>query len=108
MEKVNKKEIRLTYYLNNEEDRKIYEELSLHTQPGRVVKDIVSKALKQNSNTNTDVNLETLKLLEKLTDKIENLKIETVLAKTSNKEDEDIQEIELTADVDADDIDIDF
>lgn len=100
MEKVNKKEIRLTYYLTNEEDERIYKELVKNSQPGRVVKEIVAKSFKNNNNI--DVNLEILKLLEKLTDKIENLKIGQV--DLSNKSEES-NEIALTAEVKAEDID---
>lgn len=104
MEKVNKKEIRLTYNLTNEEDERIWKELSKTKQPGRVVKEIVAKAF--NNNNSTDVNLETLKLLEKLTDKIENLQIGQVqLSDTDNKS----TEIEFTAEVKEEDLDdIDF
>lgn len=108
MEKVNKKEIRLTYYLENKEDEMIWKELSKSKQPGRVVKEIVAKSFKNNNST--DVNLETLKLLEKLTDKIENLQIGQVqLSTTDSKSEDSSNEIELTAEVNAEDIDdIDF
>lgn len=108
MEKVNKKEIRVTYYLTNEEDERIWKELSKSKQPGRVVKEIVAKAF--NNNNSTDVNLETLKLLEKLTDKIENLQIGQVqLSDTANKSEDSSNEIELTAEVKEEDLDdIDF
>lgn len=108
MEKVNKKEIRVTYYLTNEEDERIYKELIKNKQPGRVIKEIVAKAFKNNDST--DVNLETLKLLEKLTDKIENLQIGQVrLSDTENKSEDKLSEIEFTADVKAEDLDdIDF
>ena len=103
MEKVNKKEIRVTYYLSNKEDERIYKELIKNTQPGRVVKEIVAKSFKNNNAT--DVNLETLKLIEKLTDKIENLKIGQVdLSNVSNKS-ENLNEIELTAEVKKEDLD---
>lgn len=108
MEKVTKKEIRVTYYLDNDYDREIYEKLSKHSQPGRFIKDIVAKSFETDNTTN--VNLETLKLLEKLTDKIDNLQISTIVT-TSNSivEDEPVQEIELSAEVTADDLDdIDF
>ena len=107
MEKVNKKEIRVTYYLTNKEDDRIYKELTKNTQPGRVIKDIVAKSFENNNAT--DVNLETLKIIEKLTDKIdmltdkiENLKIGQV--DLSNKSEES-NEIALTAEVKAEDID---
>lgn len=110
MEKVNKKEIRVTYYLDNEEDKKVYEELKKHRQPGKVIKDIVYESL-NTSNDNakqTDVSLETLKLLDKLTDKIDNLKVSTVAVGFPEIEEEVIEEITLDAEVNADDIDIDF
>lgn len=114
MEKVNKKEIRVTYYLTNKEDDRIYKELTKNTQPGRVIKDIVAKSF-ENNNT-TDVNLETLKIIEKLTDKIElltdkieNLKIGQIDLSNSSYESEESNEIALTGEVKAEDLDdIDF
>lgn len=103
MGKVNKKEIRVTYYLTNEEDERIYKELIKNSQPGRIIKDIVAKSFKNNNGT--DVNLETLKLLEKLTDKIENLKIGTFNTLNTSSELEKLNEIELTAEVKAEDLD---
>lgn len=75
MEKVTKKEIRLTYYLNNDEDKKIYNELIKHNQPGRFVKDLVYKAINEKNSDCNNINIETLKLIDKLTDKIANLQI---------------------------------
>lgn len=110
MEKVNKKEIRVTYFLDKEDDNRIYKELSKNTQPGRVIKDIVAKSF-ENKNT-TDVNLETLKIIEKLTDKIdmltdkiENLKIGQVDLSNNSYESEESNEIALTGEVTEEDLD---
>lgn len=114
MEKVNKKEIRVTYFLDKEDDDRIYKELTKNKQPGRVVKDIVARSFENNNAT--DINLETLKIIEKLTDKIdmltdkiENLKIGQVDLSNASNELEKSNEIALTAEVKAEDLDdIDF
>lgn len=108
MEEVIKKEIRVTYFLDNEEDKKIYEELKRHKQPGRVAKELISQGM-NNKNTNTiDISLEALKLIDKLIDKIENLNIGVVQIASAEEQKEEIKEVELNAEVSADDLDIDF
>lgn len=110
MEKVNKKEIRVTYFLDKEDENRIYKELSKNTQPGRVIKDIVARSFENNNAT--DVNLETLKIIEKLTDKIdmltdkiENLKIGQVVLQNDSNELDKSNEIALTAEVNEEDVD---
>ncbi|MDB2050201.1 hypothetical protein [Clostridium perfringens] len=106
MEKI-KKEIRLTYFLDNEEDKRIYEELKKHKQPGKVAKELIVKGLDEKQNKSNDLNLETLKLIEKLTDKIDNLKI-SAIAVANEENPTVVDEISLDADVSEDDIDIEF
>lgn len=110
MEEVIKKEIRVPFFLDNENDKELFEELKAQKQPGRIVKERLQelKELKNKSNNTTDTSLEVLKLIDKLTDKIENLNIGVVQIAPVEEQKEEIKEVELNAEVSADDIDIDF
>ena len=113
MEKVSKKEIRVVFNLNNEKDKELYNTLAENTQPGKIIKNILSKYLHNsdavsNSQSNNEFNIELLKVLSKLNDKIDNL---TIVQSDVSKEKEEssITEISLTAEVSSADIDdIDF
>lgn len=109
MGKVEKKEIRVTYYLNNDEDNKIYKELVKHTQPGRFIKEIVANFINDKKNKTTDINLETLKLIEQLVNKIEHLNIgqQIINDDSHNENNKSINgfEIDLNEDVNSDDLD---
>lgn len=104
MEKVKKiqKEIRLTFNVANEDDKKLYERLTKFTQPSKIIKKILFDNIDKTDNTSA-IDNELLKVLTKLSDKIDSLSIQ--------KESEPInsKEIILTGDVSADDLnDIDI
>lgn len=111
MEKVSKKEIRINFNLDNEKDRILYNKiLSLSkTQPGRVVKRIVAENIdNEESNQNTNnINLKLLNVLDKLCDKIDNLKVAetTDSANNNNNNDHIKNSISFTQKVEVDDID---
>lgn len=107
MEEVMKKEIRLTYQLDNEEDKEIYEALKKNKQPGKVAKELISKAFYTTENNVSDINLKMLELIEKLADKIDNIQVNVV---TQGQEEEsltieDENEIEFIDEINIDDID---
>lgn len=110
MEEVTKKEIRVPFYLDNENDKELFEELKAQKQPGRVIKEKLQelKELKNKNTISADISLEALKLIDKLTDKIDNLNIGVVQLATTEEPKEEIEEIELNGEVNAEDIDIDF
>ena len=110
MEEVTKKEIRVPFYLDNENDKELFEELKAQKQPGRVIKEKLQelKELKNKNTISTDISLEALKLIDKLTDKIDNLNIGVVQLATTEEPKEEIKEIELNGEVNAEDIDIDY
>lgn len=76
------KEIRVKYDLDNEDDRVVYEKLTMNTsQPGRIVKSIVKENIdndfiKVKSNlSETDYTKELLKVIKNLSDKLDNLTV---------------------------------
>lgn len=118
MEKVNKKkEIRVIFNLENEKDKKLYEQILniSSTQPGRVIKRILVENFDNEiSNQNEDnVNIKLLEVLGKLSDKIDNLTISQDvpsqnISNNKNKESQ-INQVFLTGEISSDDInDIEF
>ncbi|RGX09340.1 hypothetical protein [Paraclostridium sordellii] len=112
MEKV-KKEIRVTFNLENEMDRELYQKiLNLSkTQPGRVVKRIVAENIDNDiSNQNgNNVNIKLLEVLDKLSNKIDNLTTSQNTVSNATKLEPTINQVDLTANISSQDLDdIDF
>ena len=110
----NTKEIRVTINLDNDKDKQLYDKLIEFTQPGKIIKKIVSENIDNdkisNKNiVNIDSNSELIKVLNKLSDKIDNLQIVNIKEEDSKKETPEIKEVSFTAEVTVDDLnDIDF
>ncbi|SCJ52275.1 Uncharacterised protein [uncultured Clostridium sp.] len=114
MEKVNKKEIRIIYNLENEKDKEIYQKILKlsKTQPGRVAKRIIAENIdNEESNQNTNnINLKLLNVLDKLCDKIDNLKVAETTDSANNNNNDDNEDhtknsISFTQKVEVNDID---
>lgn len=125
MEKVNKKEIRkeirLTFNLENDKDKILYEKiLSLsNTQPSRIVKRILTENIDKEfeDNPNDLLNFKLLDTLDKICNKLDNLNVNNNIGFNSsnclnNKEEDnnkDNKEIEFNEDLNEDDInDLEF
>ena len=116
MEKVKKKiqkEIRVTFNLNNEVDKELYDKLKGFTQPSKIIKQILLKNLDNegtidnSSNENSNVNYELIKVINKLSDKIDNLTL--IPSQNSDKKEEKVKELSFTAEVSSEDLnDLDF
>ncbi|MDU6483700.1 MAG: hypothetical protein E6538_17100 [Paeniclostridium sordellii] len=112
MEKV-KKEIRVTFNLENEIDRELYQKiLNLSkTQPGRVVKRIVAENIDNDitSQNGNNVNIKLLEVLDKLSNKIDNLTTSQNTVSNATKLEPTIKQVDLTANISSQDLDdIDF
>lgn len=120
MDKINKskksekipKEIRVIFNLNNDKDKILYEKLIEFTQPGRIIKKILHDNIDNDKSSNTqndiNVNSELIKALNKLSDKIDSLKV-IKSEDTEIKDEIKHNEVSLTAQVSSDDLDdIDF
>lgn len=119
----NTKEIRITFNLDNENDKKLYDKLIEFTQPGKIIKKIVSENIyddklsnKKQTDSDTSIGNELILVLNKissnmnkLSDKIDNLQIVNIQESDTKKETPEIKEISFTAEVSVDDLDdLDF
>lgn len=113
MEKIKKiqKEIRVTFNLNNEVDKELYDKLKGFTQPSKIIKQILLKNIDNESITtnsnNSNINDELIKVINKLSDKIDNLTF--IPLKDPCEKDENVKELSFTAEVSSEDLnDLDF
>lgn len=116
MAKEVRKEIRVVFKFSNKNDVMLYEKLKELNQPSKLLKELAFDHFfkEENNKVDNSYNEKLLNVLEKLSDKIDNLGVVQVNPETEKVKDNevinnDIQEISLDAEINTDDLnDLDF